>query len=225
MNPAACRVHRFRTARNAADPRTSRDFGADCRAGAANAPIGAGAFPRSTAAWAGARRPAWSRAAREQSNQRLSRKSMKQSIIAFSLALVAGASFARRACARPRRLRRRGHRGRHRAGHAAALEDEDVQRRREGQGTARPRAQGIHEAVPVGQGQAGGDLSGGTAMRARFAFPMQSTGRGIAAAPESRPPAEDVAPARARARGATRARWPPARRSVGACGTDLLPAR
>jgi hypothetical protein len=58
-------------------------------------------------------------------------------------------------------------------------------------------------------------------MRARFAFPMQSTGRGIAAAPESMPRSADVAPARPRARRVTRATWPPPRRSVQVCGTDL----
>jgi hypothetical protein len=36
-------------------------------------------------------------------------------------------------------------------------------------------------------------------MRARFAFPMQGTGRGIAAAPESMPSTNDVAVPRARA--------------------------
>jgi len=50
---------------------------------------------------------------------------------------------------------------------------------------------------------------------------MQSTGRGIAAAPESRPRAEDAAPARPRARRQAPATWPPPRRSVCVCGTDL----
>jgi len=58
-------------------------------------------------------------------------------------------------------------------------------------------------------------------MRARFAFPMQVTGRDIAAAPESMPRADEAAPARPRARGRPRARWPPPRRTVGVCGTDL----
>jgi len=58
-------------------------------------------------------------------------------------------------------------------------------------------------------------------MRGRFAFPMQSTGRGIAAAPESPPRAEDAAPARSRARRRAPASWPPPRRSVCLCGTDL----
>lgn len=62
-------------------------------------------------------------------------------------------------------------------------------------------------------------------MRARFAFPMQSTGRGIAAAPESRFPAEDAAPVRPRVRPAARAARRPARRCVRLCGTDLPPAR
>jgi len=58
-------------------------------------------------------------------------------------------------------------------------------------------------------------------MRGRFAFPMQSTGRGIAAAPESRPRSEDAARARHRARRRVAAPWPPPRRSVGLGGTDL----
>jgi len=58
-------------------------------------------------------------------------------------------------------------------------------------------------------------------MRARFALPMQSTGRGIAAAPESMPRADAAAPARPRARRRAPPTWPPPRRSVGVCGTDL----
>jgi hypothetical protein len=62
-------------------------------------------------------------------------------------------------------------------------------------------------------------------MRARFAFPMQSTGRGIAAAPGSWPRAEDAASVRPRARPGTRAARRLARRSVHLCGTDLPLAR
>ena len=58
-------------------------------------------------------------------------------------------------------------------------------------------------------------------MRGRFAFPMQSTGRGIAAAPGSWLLAEQAAPAGPRARkGAQAGRWPQ-RRSVRIGGTDL----
>jgi len=58
-------------------------------------------------------------------------------------------------------------------------------------------------------------------MRARFAFPMQGTGRGSAAAPESSPQADEAAPARPRARRRAPPTWPPLRRSVSVCGTDL----
>ena len=51
-------------------------------------------------------------------------------------------------------------------------------------------------------------------MRARFAFPMQSTGRGIAAAPESAPRTQEPASARPRTRAGPRVRKPAARQEV-----------
>jgi len=63
-------------------------------------------------------------------------------------------------------------------------------------------------------------------MRGRFAFPMQSTGRGIAAAPESAPRADDALARRPRAREGPHASARSRRGSVGIAGTDLpLPRR
>ena len=51
-------------------------------------------------------------------------------------------------------------------------------------------------------------------MRGRFAFPMQSTGRGIAAAPESARQAEQATPVRPRALESPRAHRPSGRQGV-----------